>query len=149
LEHRIFSFINLTGLAVGMSACFLIYLYVKFELSYDAFNTKADRIYRVVCDIKTPTEVLKFSVPSWAMPKNIKNDFPEVESFTRALGDNILIRKGNIKFQEENSLWADSSLFRVFDFKLIKGNPQTALKEPFSIVFSETAAKKYLAMQIH
>jgi len=76
------------------------------------------------------------------MPKNIKNDFPEVESFTRALGDNILIRKGNIKFQEENSLWADSSLFRVFDFKLIKGNPQTALKEPFSIVFSETAAKK-------
>jgi len=142
-KHRIFSFINLTGLAVGMSACFLIYLYVKFELSYDAFNTKADRIYRVVCDIKTPTEVLKFSVPSWAMPKNIKNDFPEVESFTRALGDNILIRKGNIKFQEENSLWADSSLFRVFDFKLIKGNPQTALKEPFSIVFSETAAKKY------
>jgi len=56
-KHRIFSFINLTGLAVGMSACFLIYLYVKFELSYDAFNTKADRIYRVVCDIKTPTEV--------------------------------------------------------------------------------------------
>ncbi|HMH23878.1 MAG TPA: ABC transporter permease [Puia sp.] len=142
-RHRVFSFINIMGLAVGMSACFLIFLYVRFELSYDAFHSKADRIYRVVCDIKTPTETLNFSVPSWAMPSNIKAEFPEVESFARVSGDNILMRKGNIKFQEENAQWADSSLFYVFDFKLIKGDPQTALKEPFSIVLTETGAKKY------
>lgn len=56
------------GLAVGMTACFLIYLYVTFELSYDSFHSKADRIYRVVADIKTPSEVINAGGPSWAVP---------------------------------------------------------------------------------
>src|SRR5688572_28864294 len=143
-RHRVFSFINIMGLTVGMTACFLIFLYIQFELSYDCFHTKADRIYRVVSDIKTPTEVIKAGGPSWAAPPNIKEEFPEVESFVRiAGGDNVLVRKGDIKFQEENAMWADSAFFKVFDFKLLKGNPQTALKEPFSIVFSEKTAKKY------
>ncbi len=143
-KNKVFSFINIMGLTVGMTACFLIFLYVKFELSYDSFNTKADRIYRVVSDIKTPTEVLHASGPAWAVAPNAKDEFPEIESFVRiAGGDNVLIKKGNIKFQETNAAWADSALFKVFDFKLLKGNPNTALKEPFSIVFSETAAKKY------
>jgi putative ABC transport system permease protein len=142
-RHRVFSFINIMGLTVGMAACFLIFLYIRFELSYDSFHTKADRIYRVVSDIKTPTEVINAGGPSWAAPPNIKDEFAEVESFVRTTGDNLLIRKGDVKFQEENALWADSSLFKIFDFKLLKGNPQTALKEPFSVVFSETSAKKY------
>ena len=142
-RHRVFSFINIMGLTVGMAACFLIFLYIRFELSYDSFHTKADRIYRVVSDIKTPTEVINAGGPSWAAPPNIKDEFAEVESFVRTTSDNLLIRKGDVKFQEENALWADSSLFKIFDFKLLKGNPQTALKEPFSVVFSETSAKKY------
>jgi putative ABC transport system permease protein len=146
-KHRVFSFINLLGLTVGMSACFLIFLYVRLELSYDSFHTKANRIYRVVCDIKTPTEVIKSSGPSWAVPSNIKSEFPEVESFVRLSGGSLLVRKGDIKFQEENSLFADSSFFHVFDFKLLQGNPQTALKEPLSIVFTETAAKKYFGSE--
>ena len=131
------------GLAVGMTACFLIFLYVRFELSYDSFHTKADRIYRVVADIKTPTEVINASGPSWAVPPNVKDEFPEVESFVRVTDDEVLVRKGDKKFQEKNSLWADSSFFHVFDFKLLKGNPQTCLKDQFSVVFSESAAKKY------
>lgn len=142
-KHRVFSFINLTGLAVGMAACFLIYLYVSFELSYDTFHSKADRIYRVVCDIKTPTEVINAGGPSWAVPPNAKDEFPEVEAFVRLAPDNLLVRKGNIKFQEDNVMWADSAFFKVFDFKLLKGNPHTALTEPLSVVLSETAAKKY------
>jgi len=143
-KHKVFSFINIMGLTVGMTACFLIFLYVSFELSYDSFHSKADRIYRIVCDIKTPTEVINAGGPSWAVPPNVKDEFPEVESFVRIAGnDNVLMRKGDIKFNEENAMWADSSFFKVFDFKLLKGNPQTALKEPFSVVFSETAAKKY------
>ena len=142
-RHKVFSFINIMGLTVGMTACFLIFLYVKFELSYDSFHTKADRIYRVVSDIKTPTEVLHASGPAWAVAPNAKDEFPEVESFVRVSNNSLLLRKGDIKFQEENSLFADSAFFQVFDFKLLKGNPQTALKDPFSIVFSETAAKKY------
>ena len=129
-RHRVFSFINIMGLAVGMTACFLIFLYVRFELSYDSFHCKADRIYRVVADIKTPTEVLNADRPAWAVPPNAKDEFPEVESFVRITDDEVLVRKGDIKFQEENSVWVDSSFFHVFDFKLLKGNPQTALKEP-------------------
>ena len=143
-RHKVFSLINILGLAVGMTACFLIFLYVSFELSYDSFHSKADRIFRVVADIKTPTEVINASGPSWAVPANAKSEFPEIESFVRISGgDNVLVRKGNIKFQEENTMWADSSFFKIFDFKLLKGDPETALRDPSSIVFTETTAKKY------
>src|SRR6202035_1666037 len=109
-RHKAFSFINIMGLTVGMTAFFLIFLYVRFELSYDAFHSKADRIYRVVCDIKTPTETIHANLPSFAMPINIKREFSEVESFARTINDNLLVRRGTVKFQEENSVWADSSL---------------------------------------
>ncbi|MVN22648.1 ABC transporter permease [Mucilaginibacter arboris] len=143
LNHKAFSFINIIGLAIGMTAFFLIFLYIKFELSYDSFHSKADRIYRVVSDIKTPTETINANCPSWAVASHAKQEFPEIESFVRVSNARLLVRKGNIKFQEENSLFADSSFFQVFDFKLLKGNPQTALKEKFSIILSQTAAKKY------
>lgn len=142
-KHKVFSFINIMGLTVGMSACFLIFLYVNFEMTYDAFNTKADRIYRLVTDIKTPSETINTGVTSWAFAPSIKRDFPEVEAFTRVSGGSFLVRKGDIKFQEEKTIFADSSLFEVFDLKLVKGNPKTALKDQFSLVFTEKAAKKY------
>ena len=147
LKHKVFSFINIMGLTVGMAACFLIFLYVSFELSYDSFHSKADRIYRVVADIKTPTEVIHANKPAWAVTSNAKDEFPEIESFVRIANDNILVRKGDIKFNEENAAWVDSSFFHVFDFKLLKGNPQSCLKNRFNVVFSETAAKKYFGNQ--
>ncbi|QEC52798.1 putative ABC transport system permease protein [Anseongella ginsenosidimutans] len=143
-KHRLFSIINITGLAVGMTACFLIFLYVSFELSYDKFHSKADRIYRLVCNIKTPTETIdNFSNTGWAMAPNIQSGLPEVESFVRLKEDDVLVRKGTLKFQEKNAVWADSAFFRVFDFKLLSGHAGTVLKEPFSIVLTQSAAKKY------
>ena len=142
-RHKAFSFINIMGLTVGMSACFLIFLYVKFELTYDAFNTKADRIYRVVADIKTPTEVIKAGTAAWAVAPNIKNEFPEVEAFVRVSGADMLVSRGDAKFQEDNARYADSAFFQVFDFKLIKGDPRTALTAPLTVVLSEKTAKKY------
>ncbi len=143
-RHRVFSFINIMGLAVGMTACFLIFLYVSFELSYDSFHAKASRIYRLVTDVKTPSETIHAGITSWPFAPNIKADFPEVESFTRIDQTSMLVRKGDKKFQEDRVLFADSTFFNLFDFKLIKGDPQTALKDIFSVVLSETAAKKYL-----
>jgi putative ABC transport system permease protein len=142
-RHRGFSFINITGLSVGITACFFIFMYVAFELSYDKFHSKADRIYRLVTDIKTPSETINGNITSWAFAPNIKADFPEVEAFTRVSDGSFLVRKGNIKFQEDRSLFADSTFFKVFDFKLIKGNPQKALAAQASIVFTKTTAKKY------
>lgn len=131
------------GLTVGMTACFLIFLHVKFELSYDNFHSKADRIYRLVTDVKTSSENLHAETTSWAFAPKMKSELPEVQSFIRISRGDFLFTKGDIKFQEDKMLFADSTLFKVFDFKLIKGNPQTALKNPYSIVLSETYAKKY------
>ncbi|MCF2443490.1 ABC transporter permease [Dyadobacter sp. CY345] len=142
-KHKIFSLINILGLAVGMCACFLIALYVSFELSYDTFHNKADRIFRLVTDIKTPSETLKVDVSTWSAAPSLKDDFPEVEAFTRINAANLHIRKGNLLFKDEKAFFADSSLFNVFDFKLIQGNPATALKEQLSIVLTEKTAKKY------
>ncbi len=71
-RHRVFSFINILGLTVGMTAGFLIFLYVRFELSYDSFHSNTDRIYRVVSDIKTPTEVIKAAGPNGCSLVSIK-----------------------------------------------------------------------------
>jgi putative ABC transport system permease protein len=143
LRHKTFSFINIMGLAVGMTACFLIFLYVSFETSYDNFHTKADRIYRVVTDTKTPSETISQGMTTTPIAINIKKDFPEVADAVRLARDGFLVRKDNVKFQEERSVLADSTLFNVFDFPLVAGNRNTALKEPMSIILSQSAAKKY------
>jgi putative ABC transport system permease protein len=142
-RHRAFSFINIMGLTVGMTACLLIFLYVRFELSYDDFHPKADRIYRVVSDLKTPTDLIHGSGPAWAVGPHVKLDFPEVEAFTRVNMDNMVIRKGDIKYTEEGAIWVDSAFFSIFNFKLLKGDARTALSQPATLVLSETAAKKY------
>ena len=136
LRHKAFSFINIMGLAVGMTACFLIFLYVHFETSYDDFHTKADRIYRIVTDTKTPSETIHQGLTTTPIAINIKKDFPEVEDAVRLERDELLVHKGDVKFQEKNSVLADSTLFNVFDFPLISGNKNTALKGPMSIVLS-------------
>lgn len=142
-RHKGFSFLNIMGLTIGMSACFLVFLYVKFELSYDDFHSKGDRIYRIVTDIKNPSETLHFSVAAPAMPVAAKRDFPEIDKTVRFDPGNMLVRRGDLKIQEENMAYADSTFFEIFDFPLLKGNPVTALREPNSVVLSETAAKKY------
>lgn len=143
VKNKAFSFINIIGLAVGMTSCLLIFLYVSFEISYDNFHTKADRIFRVVTDTKTPSETITQGATTTPIAINMKKDFPEVEDAVRLRRDGFLVRKGNVKFQEERSVLADSTLFNVFDFPLIAGDKNTALKEPMSVILSQTAAKKY------
>src|SRR5882757_5708863 len=142
-RHRVFSGINLLGLAVGMSAFLLIYSYVSFERSYDTYHEKADRIYRVITDTKTATETIHSGTTSAPMGPHLKADFPQVEAETRVFFDKFLIGNGEKKFQENNILYADSSIFSIFTFPLLEGSPFTALKVPFSVVLSEAAAKKY------
>jgi putative ABC transport system permease protein len=142
-RKRAFSFINVTGLAVGMACCFLIFLYVHFELSYDRFHQKADRIYRVVGDLKSSTETLHWYVTPGPLARSIQSEFPQVQEVTRFIELGVLIQKDHFKFREAHTIWADSSIFSVFDFPLKYGDPRTALQEPNSIVLSETAAVKY------
>jgi putative ABC transport system permease protein len=142
-RYKIFSFINVLGLAIGMTSCFLIFLYVRFELSYDGFNKNADRIFRLVADVTNSTGTQQGYQTSAPMARSIKAAFPEVQAITRVIPANVLVIKNNIKFQEENALWADSSFFSIFDLPLKNGDAKTALIKPNSIVFSESAARKY------
>ncbi len=142
-RHRVFSGINLLGLAVGMSSFLLIFSYVSFERSYDAYHAKADRIYRVICDTKTETEVLPTGMTSGPTGPTIKANFPEVEEETRICFMNFLVQNGIKKFQESNIVGADSSLFSIFSFPLLRGDSVTALRDPFSAVLSEAGAQKY------
>ena len=142
-RHKVFSFLNITGLAIGMSAFFLIYQYVRFEYSYDNFHTKGDRIYRLVTDLLSTSQPQHRSNTSMPMAINLKADYPEIENIVRLNSTSMLLRRGDVKFQENGTLFADSSLFSIFDFPLKQGDPATALKEPFSVVLSESTAKKY------
>ena len=142
-RHRAFSAINLLGLAVGMASFLLISRYVAFERGYDAFNTKADRIYRINCDTKTETEVIHTGTTAGPHGPSIKANFPEVEQQVRVNFNSFLVQNGEHRFQENNVLAADSSLFDIFTFPFVKGDPATALKNPFDCVLSESGATKY------
>jgi len=146
-RSRWFSLINITGLGVGLTAGFLIFLYVSFQFSFDGFHEKGDRIYRVVADLKPPSEVIRTSLPAMAVPPALEKQFPEVESAVRVETESFLVKKGDIKFNETAVLKVDSAFFKIFDFKLIKGDPSTVLKEPLSLVLSQSSAKKYFGDQ--
>jgi putative ABC transport system permease protein len=103
-----YSLINIGGLTIVSQQGFLILLYVQFELSYDTFHTKADRVYRLVSDIKTPSETRNSFLTSEPMAPTLKENFAEVEQVVRIIPSSLLLRKGDVKFQEERSLFADS-----------------------------------------
>ncbi|WP_373517715.1 ABC transporter permease, partial [Pricia sp.] len=138
-----FSLINIGGLAIGLTAFFLILLYVSFEMSYDNFHTKGDNIYRVVTDMQTPTDVNEIDRPSIAVPPHLEKEFEEIEKAVRVMDITLDIRRNDIKFKEPNAIAVDSAFFGVFDFELTQGDKRSVLKEPFSIVLTEEAANKY------
>lgn len=147
IKNKGYSAINIGGLAIGLTTAFLILLYVSFELSYDTFHSNADRIYRIVSNSKNPTGESKDPMPAWAVPPNLQREFPEIESAVRIWNTDILVRNGEEKYKETNAVAADSAFFKVFDFKLLQGDAKNVLKAPFSIVLSETIAKKYFGNQ--
>ncbi len=144
LKSKSYTTINIVGLSIGISACILIALYVQFELSYDRFNEKADRIYRVNNEIKIGDNHMDLAVSNALFGETAMHDLPQVENYTRLMWyGGLLIKKDNENIREGMVGWADASLFDVFSLNMISGNPKTALTEPNSIVITESIAKKY------
>jgi putative ABC transport system permease protein len=139
-----FSAINIFGLAVGLATCLLIVLYVTDELSYDKWNVKADRIYRLDAEIKFGGNHMFLAVaPPLAGPSMLQ-DYPEVQQYTRfRYASSLLVRKGNLNIREESVIYTDSSFFDVFTMPLISGDARTALTTPHSMVITEKIARKY------
>jgi putative ABC transport system permease protein len=143
-KNKAFSAINIIGLASGLAVCLLIVLYVVDELSYDKYNKNADRIYRLDADIYFNNTSAIFAVAPDPLAPTLKRDFPEIEEAVRINNQtDILVKKDNQNVQDHNAAFADSTFFKVFTIPMIYGNPETALKEPNSIVIDETTAKKY------
>jgi putative ABC transport system permease protein len=141
-RHKAFAWINLVGLAIGLCVSFLAYVFVNFELSYDRFNEKADRIYRVVTDAETPQGTVFES--SWGpLAASIKSSCPEVEQTTHFFLDYLIIQRASANFGEEKIAYADSTLFSVFTLPLIRGSANKVLNAPNDIVLSESAAARY------
>lgn len=142
-KHRSVSAINIIGLAVGLATCLLITLFVKDELSYDRYNTQADRIYRINVDILVNgTEFHDRATPA-ALGPALREDFPQVAQIVRIKREgNILVKKGNATLTEPDCFWADSTLFQVFTLPMVAGDPKTALTAPNSMVLSQSMAEK-------
>lgn len=143
-KNKAFSAINILGLSVGIATCLLITLYVLDELSYDAYNDKADRIYRVDVDLKFGGAEQKFAVASAPMAFTMVKDYPQVENAVRFrnYGPSV-VKKGEQNIREEHVIFADSTLFAVFTLPMIAGDRNTALKEPNSLVITKRIAEKY------
>ncbi len=139
-----FSFINIFGLAIGIAVCLLIMLFVIDEVSYDKYNKKADRIYRVDGDVKFGGTHFILAVAPDPMGPTLKKDYPQVEQYVRFRDrGGFRIKKGNENLQENKVIHADSTLFDLFTLPMIAGDPKTALTEPKSVVITERISKKY------
>ena len=150
-RHKVYSFINIAGLAIGMACCALIMLYVQHELSYDDFHAKGDRIYRVLRETRGEDGSVKFhSGISGPFAPALMNDFPEVEDAIRLAGPAEMWTRyegKNLVHERRQWLFVESGFFTMFDFPFVKGDPKTALRNPNSMVISERAAKRYFGSE--
>ena len=149
-KYKLISFINLFGLTVGLSCCLLILTYILHELSYDKYNRNADRIYRVTRSFNTPDGAITLNLGTIAPPFGpyLAHDFPEIQRITRLLPNGLTpLRYKEKIFNERNVFFADEDLFKVFDVKVIRGNPQKALSDPFCIMLTDAEARKYFGNQ--
>ena len=154
LKNKLFSFLNILGLAIGLATCFFIFQYIHFEKSYDGSNKNAENVYRVPLEYyeSNGTEHIE-ATNHPAVGPALKANFPEIVAFARLIPTKIMlgtsaisrIENGvaSISFNEKRIFFADASIFKMFPARFIYGNDSTALKQMRSIVLSESKAKKY------
>jgi putative ABC transport system permease protein len=145
-KYKFISFINLFGLTIGLTCCLLITTYILNELSYDRYNKNADNIYRITRTFYSNdgVQALQLSTISPPFGYYLPGDFPDIKKMTRLLGNGTTtFRYQDNIFNEKNSFFADENLFDVFTVNVVKGNPKTALKDPFTVMLTEEVAKKY------
>jgi putative ABC transport system permease protein len=146
-KNKLYTFVNLAGLTIGITSCILIGLYIAHEFSYDRFNTNADRIARVTMEYGQGGTVEKAATTGTKVGPQFQRSFPAIRAFARTMKYVDLVRYGDKVFDERNVLYADSAFFRIFSFPLLKGDPATALNAPYQVVISESMAKKYFGDQ--
>ena len=146
IRKKGFSFINITGLAIGMTVCLLILLFVQYELSYDTYHKNAEDLYRLERQWLSADGSVRGHIASLAPSFVIflEKEFPEIENAVRLYPvDTTLVSVGDTHYVEKRFYFAEEDIFDVFSIPLIKGDPKTALAKPDGLVISESMAKKY------
>ncbi|MFY8096008.1 MAG: ABC transporter permease [Niveispirillum sp.] len=143
LKHKLYSAINIAGLAVGLATCVLILLFVRNETTHDRFFTDADRLYQVVIRAQLPgRQADNVAATMLPLAAALKESFPEIEKTARVVQSPTVFKRGDDSFSETVRL-VDPDFFRMFDFPFLRGDRMTALDEPNGIVLTESMAKKY------
>ena len=142
---KFFSFINIIGLAIGMTVCLLMLMYIVNEISYESFHEKKENIYRISAIWGKEGNKMRFSGVMPALAPALRDNFPEIEKVIRVQNNDsaVLVNQDNEKVKESNFFFSDSDIFDIFSFTFLNGDQKTALVEPFSMVLSESQALKY------
>ncbi|MFT3705196.1 MAG: ABC transporter permease [Agriterribacter sp.] len=142
-KNKVFSIINIAGLALSLACCLIISMYVWNELSYDGFHSKKAQIYRVTELQDQAGTQYKVAVTPGPLAPALQKDFPEIVRTVRFGSWSGTLKNGQHNFEENSILLTENSIFRMFDFRLTKGDPATALANPDEIVITEQTAVKY------
>jgi putative ABC transport system permease protein len=144
-KNKAASSINILGLAIGLGSCLLIGLYIVHELSYDDFEQKGDRIVRVIMAYKFDggSEMKKGDFTSAKVAPVFKQTFPEIESAVRMTDYSMVVHYQDKLIDEKGFMYADPSFFNIFSFKMLQGDPGSALNGPKKVVLTQTTAKRY------
>ena len=140
-----YSLLNILGLTIGVTFSLFLIFYIKDELSYDRYNDKAGRIYRINSNIKEKDkDTMRWAFVPFPMGPALSKDYPEVEEAVRFIGNGkVMFKNGDLKIYQDKVFYVDSNLFRVFTHKFIEGNAATALIEPKSMVLTQSVAEKF------
>jgi len=137
------SVINILGLAVGMACCILILLWVKHELSFNRFHENMDSVYRVYQLNRHPGGTTPFSSLPQPLGPELQSRYPEIRHAVRLLSGDLTVRYEDKIFNEKDVLWIDPAFLDVFSFFFLKGSPRSSLRDPFSVILTQSAAEKY------
>lgn len=148
-KQRLFSFINILGLSIGMAASLFVLLYITDELSYDQFHTDIERMYRIDLEGRISGQDIVTTSSCPPLGPAMIAEIPEIESYVRLQQmQEIIVKNETETFIEKNNVFfADSNFFDFFDFILIEGDKKTVLKDPNTVVLSQNTAEKYFGNQ--
>ncbi len=146
VRNRNYSIINILGLTIGLACFMLIMLYVNHEWSYDKFHAEGDQIYRVALERKYPGRSRNYAIIPHSYAQTIKDEINSVEESCRLFyfgGNNFQFKIDDQSFEEASFMWSDSTFFKLFDIKLLQGDPAKVLNLPYQVVLTKSAALKY------
>jgi putative ABC transport system permease protein len=144
VKDKFYTLLNVVGLSIGLITAIYIFLYVVDELTYDKSHTNYKRIYRLESHFTINGKDDFFAVTQVPLGPTLKDEYPEIEEYVRFLPTGTLFLKyGEREFQEDSIVFADSTLFKVFTHPVTNGDPTTMLNRPYTMVMTESLAKKY------